>query len=145
MKKYIRGFTLIELMITVAIIGILASIAYPAYQDSVRKARRSDGHAFLLDAMARQERFYTENNTYTCTLTDLGFVANDDDLFLSPEKWYALTPPAPAACDADSLVNLVTLTATPQPPHVDPICEALTYNSRGEEDEGGTGTKDNCW
>lgn len=59
-----RGFTLIELMIAVAVIGILAAIAYPSYQDSIRKSRRADAKATLLQAAQWMERFYTENNRY---------------------------------------------------------------------------------
>ncbi len=56
-----RGFTLIELMIVVAIVAILAAIAYPSYQDSVRKSRRADARAVLLEAAQFMERRYTEN------------------------------------------------------------------------------------
>ena len=59
-----RGFTLIELMITVAIVGILASIAYPSYIESVRKGRRAEARAALTELMQQQERFMTQNNTY---------------------------------------------------------------------------------
>lgn len=58
------GFTLIELMITVAVIGILAAIAFPSYQDSIRKSSRADGKNALTQAAANMERYYTENNTY---------------------------------------------------------------------------------
>ena len=64
MLKRQRGFTLIELMVTVAIIGILAAIAYPSYLDSVRKSRRTDAKNALTQAMANMERYYTEHNTY---------------------------------------------------------------------------------
>lgn len=64
MLKRQRGFTLIELMITVAVIAILAAIAFPSYQDSLRKSRRTDGKNALTQAMANMERYYTENNTY---------------------------------------------------------------------------------
>ena len=68
MLKRQRGFTLIELMVTVAIIAILAAIAYPSYMDSVRKSRRTDAKNALTQAMANMERFYTENNTYVTTI-----------------------------------------------------------------------------
>lgn len=75
-KTKSAGFTLLELMIVVAIVGIIAAVAYPSYQDQVRKSKRADGHSKILDAMARQERFFSENNTYTDDMTDLGY-AND--------------------------------------------------------------------
>jgi len=59
-----KGFTLIELMITVAIMAIIAAIAYPSYIDSVRKARRADAQAQMLELASFMERFYTENNRY---------------------------------------------------------------------------------
>lgn len=59
-----RGFTLIELMITVAVVAILAAIAFPSYQDSLRKSRRTDGKNALTQATANMERYYAEKNTY---------------------------------------------------------------------------------
>jgi type IV pilus assembly protein PilE len=70
MKKA-AGFTLMELMIVVAIVGILAAIAYPSYMDSVRKSRRADAKAALSNAAQALERYYTEKNTYlNATLGD---------------------------------------------------------------------------
>lgn len=69
MLKRQHGFTLMEVMITVAIVAILAAIAFPSYQDSMRKSRRTDGKNALTQAVANMERFYAQNNTYaTATL-----------------------------------------------------------------------------
>lgn len=69
MLKISKGFTLIELMIALAIVAIVAAIAYPSYQGSVRKSRRADARAVLLEAAQFMERRYTENlqNGYSGT------------------------------------------------------------------------------
>lgn len=69
--KKTLGFTLIELMIVVAVIAILASIAYPSYRDSVRKARRVDAKSALTDIAQMQETFFARNGTYTDDMTNL--------------------------------------------------------------------------
>lgn len=64
----LRGFTLIEIVIVLAIVGILAAITYPSYQDSIRKSRRADAKTALLEVAQREERFYSVNNQYTNVL-----------------------------------------------------------------------------
>ena len=59
-----RGFTLIELMIAVAIVALLAAIAIPSYQDSVWKGKRAEAKAAIFKALQAEERYYTQNNTY---------------------------------------------------------------------------------
>ena len=60
----LKGFTLIELMIVVAVVAILAAIAYPSFQDQIRKSRRAQAKADLVEYAALAERFHTTNNTY---------------------------------------------------------------------------------
>lgn len=64
MKKCVRGFSLIEIMIAVAIVGILSAIAYPSYNESVKKGRRSDAQGALQGLAQAMERSYTEHGTY---------------------------------------------------------------------------------
>ena len=58
------GFTLIELMIVVAVIGILSAVAYPIYTDQVRKGKRAEARAGLANLLQQQERYFTQRNTY---------------------------------------------------------------------------------
>ena len=73
MSRYIKGITLIELMIVIVIVGILAAVAYPNYRQYVAKAKRNEAKAALMQIATLQERFYLQNNTYTQDLTQLGF------------------------------------------------------------------------
>ena len=63
-RASVAGFSLIELMVTVAVIGILAAVAYPAYTDQIRKAKRAECRSGLMQSMQQQERYYTQFNAY---------------------------------------------------------------------------------
>lgn len=67
------GVTLIELMIVVVILGIMASVALPAYRDYVVRADRAEATSTLMQIAAAQEKWYLQNNTYTPNLALLGF------------------------------------------------------------------------
>jgi len=84
-RNNIKGFSLLELLITVMIIGILAAIAYPAYIDHMNKTRRTDGQAALMNLASYMESYFTENHTYVgATLANLGLTAT------SPQGFYTV-------------------------------------------------------
>lgn len=135
------GFSLIELMIVVAIIGVLTAIAIPSYDFAVQKAARSEGKGLLLDLSIAQERFFTENLTYTTTLGSggLGYAVNGDGKVVSENGKYAV---GAAACSGKTIADCVLLTADGQGSQAnDAACKKLTLSSQGTK--GATTSK--CW
>jgi type IV pilus assembly protein PilE len=92
-----RGFSLIELMITMVIAAILVSIALPNYLDSVRKSRRGEAKTVLTQVASLQESFRTEQNRYTEDLTELGFTAAGWNVTESGYYQFSVLPAA-AGC-----------------------------------------------
>jgi len=94
-----RGFTLVELMIAVAVVGILATVAYPSYVNQLRQSRRTDAKTALLDLAARQERFFSVNNIYAQTPVQLGYAgaAFPVDVLSGSAAYYRLSTVAGAA------------------------------------------------
>jgi len=82
-----NGFTLIELMISVAIIGILAAIAYPAYTDHITRSARSDGLAAVMEISSLQEQFYLDNRAYAEDMSELGLIV---DPFITEKGFYSI-------------------------------------------------------
>jgi len=97
MRKYMRGITLLELMIVVVIVSILTAIAYPNYREYVIRAKRTEAKAALLQIATNQERFYLQNNTYTTNMTNLGFPVAG--AFLSDSDSYIINVGAADAND----------------------------------------------
>ncbi|MDQ7074521.1 MAG: type IV pilin protein [Gammaproteobacteria bacterium] len=124
-NKAVTGFTLIELMIVVAIIGILAVVAVPQFSSYLNDARRSDATAALLGMADQQERYYIQNNTYAATYALL-YPASSAP-FLSKERYYTL---AVTAADGDAFA----LQAVPVAGGVqagDADCPTISLNSAG--------------
>lgn len=135
MHKTSKGFTLIEVMIVVAIIGILAAIAYPSYDEYVKRGNRAEGQALLNDAAARQERFFSQNFKYATSIASLyGGTATTRS---SETKKYALLVSTSAGDGG------YTLTADAQ--FNDARCGDLTLDALGNKGNGGNRDKEYCW
>lgn len=131
------GFSLIELLIVIVIIGVLFGLSLPAYQDYVLRSHRADAHASLIDIAARQERFVAQNNTYTTEIsatTGLGLGRTT-----SSEGFYGMTV---AACGGGTIATCYLITATATGGQVnDTDCTTITYDSAGVK----SGATADCW
>jgi type IV pilus assembly protein PilE len=125
--KYNKGYNLVELTIVVAIVAILATIAFPNYQQYMINSRRSEAMTNLLVLMQLQESFFLENRVYTTDLNDLGINTNVDGSFDTENAFYRITA---SQCTGMDLNRCITLTATPM--GVQTGDNTLTLNSLGE-------------
>lgn len=148
-----RGFTLIEMMIVVAVIGILTAIAYPSYVGYIQKSRRADAKNALLDLAARQERFFSINNTFAdlATLGYTGVSSGAVAVNSSGTSYYSLSVSVTAA--TSTALPTFTATATPTGSQTnDTTCYAYRLNQLGTQtnlNSAGTAitatAANNCW
>ncbi|MBL4820864.1 MAG: type IV pilin protein [Gammaproteobacteria bacterium] len=156
LRSYSRGYTLIEILIVVAILGVLAAIAIPSYQRSVISGTRSVAQAGLLDLANRQEQYHLDNRTYTDTLTDLGLPAamvfdNGGNSALAMNNNQTLV----ASTSGDRVYFLqvnnasataFSISAIPQTGQADDTeCATFSLTSAGARTISGTAAIADCW
>jgi type IV pilus assembly protein PilE len=144
-QKRQHGVSLMELMITVAIISIVAAVAYPSYTQFVVRSKRVIGTGALMAIADRQQQFFMDNKRYANSLTNLGY---DTATIMIDEEGSVV-----AAGDEDRVYNVqitaataitYELTATPQLQQAaKDKCGSLTLTHTGEKGKSGEG--DNCW
>ena len=140
------GFTLIELMIVVVIIGILAAIGYPGYRAYVVRTHRGVAKSALVQAIDRQAQFFVDNKAFATDLTTVGFGTNPyaitrngkEVVTTSADRIYTIQLSGASA-------TAFTLQAVPQLKQAteDSECGTLSITNTGIRSVSGTGTK--CW
>ncbi|ANA32857.1 type IV pilin protein [Ralstonia mannitolilytica] len=132
----VRGFTLIEVMITVAIVAILSMIAYPSYVKYIVRSNRAAAESFMHEVAAAQERFLVDNRAYAGSLSALQYASSVPANVASN---YTIT------LSASSVPPSYQLVATPQGSQQvnDSACGTLTLTNTGSKSASGNAS--NCW
>ena len=141
-RAALGGFTLVELMITVAIVAILATIATTSYTSQIRKSRRTDARSALLDLAGREEKLFSTTNAYTATLANLGYSSATVG-----SGYYTVTvvspdPAQPVATQPNYLITATAINAQA----ADAQCTTLSVDQTGKQSYTGTAaTAGTCW
>ncbi len=153
-RRALRGFTLVELMVTLVIATILISIAVPTYQVQMRKSRRTEAKTTALDAAAREERYYATQNTYTADTGQLGYTSGTGSFPFTTGTYYEINSIASSAPTANATgVTTGSFTITVDAPagspqQADTACATFVVTQTGARtatDSGGADNSTTCW
>ena len=140
------GFTLIELVIVVAIVAILTAIAIPQYRKYVQKSNRATAKSALLDLARREETYYSTNNSYTLNLTSLGYSSITNNQIQVPNSsnpTYNIGFTAPAS--SGSSAATYTVSATPTGSQTGDGCGTYSVDYLGNQLPATTSGGSSCW
>lgn len=137
-SRAMQGFTLIEVLIVIAIIGILAAIAVPNYSQYMTDSRRTDAITFLSEVAGEQVRYFSSNNQYADTMQELGY--GTAATFATPEGHYTVSVANPGG-RGKFVLTAVPVTGGKQAD--DTECAAFTISDTGVKKN--TGTNTDCW
>lgn len=141
-KRHMKGFTLIELMITVAIIGILSAVAYPSYVEHIKRGKRSAAESFMATVANRQEQVMLNSRSYFSITTG------------AASEWSVVNMTVPSEVSTNYTITVspvagpppgYTITAVPASAMNDTKCGTLTLDNTGAKTSSGTDSTTNCW
>ena len=141
-----KGFTLIELVVSVCIVALLLTLTLPSYQKQLRSTRRSLGSAELQEVLMRQEQYFLDRKRYANTLTALGFPANPYSIDAQGNALPALTTDSIYLIELSLQQDAYTVHAIPQfGQAADSVCGMLSIDSMGTKRAAGGAAVRECW
>lgn len=144
-QRRIAGFTLIELMIAMAVVGILAAIAYPLYEHQIEESRRTEARTALTELAAREQRYFATNNAYTSNAGFLGYGSNNWPIAVGG-GYYELAKPNVQNSNTPPYFLLTATAIGTQT--ADSACQTFTVDSTGAEvsyDSSSKLSTSTCW
>lgn len=138
-RRHTAGFTLIEVLIVLAVVGILASVAYPSYRAQIDESHRAQARAALLDARGQLERYFTQHNAYTATAAaaEVKTYAGEE---AARTRYTIAIEPGPTGIESSYVV-----TATAVAAHPDAHCGVLSITHMGVKAASGPHGTARCW
>jgi type IV pilus assembly protein PilE len=142
MRKRVRGFTLIELVIAMAIVALLAAIALPSYRKQMQKSNRAVAKTVLTQVISRQEAFFADRKVYSTTMAGLNYgVDGADKVYVGKDGSLAAATSTDAIYSVNfsaSSATAFTVQALPLNTQSDDTCGTLTITSLGVKSQSGS-------